>query len=306
MNRDEKDIEEQIPGFEEPEEKKPMSALDAINASFNQKTMEAGSSSKPRKEYKKEAGKEDRKKDLDDRKQERKWNIITGVLVAIIIVVAAMIILTLQREARGTNQAETGPAQSGSVQVNSEPQTPAQKDSSGETETDRETEPPSETKKESETVKQSETEETKPSESQTETRNNSSEETETTAVPEEYKNILSADEQKNWQEKGKDSSKVFIQLNQKIEVSDPQRVYLRLINPPYSVYGIQIKIYLNDDQENILYQSERLEPGEILEYVSFNSSPSQGSHPATVEYTVYSDTGTSMGDYKVNITVVGK
>lgn len=288
--------ENKVEQTQSAEENKPMSALDAINASFAAQRTKMGTEkgkAKPAsaKKDKKPAG--GKKKNSGN--EDLKWNLITGLLVLVIIVVAAVIVVTLYQSSRaqgqaGTQQTEgvgqTEDTAQGSQNTENENET----SENAQAQTDHDAE--SDQNQETEGTGDEETGDTDQTEAQTQG-----------VVPEEYTSILTEEEQKEWKEKQKDSSRVFIQLNQKVEITDMENVYLRLINPPYSVFTIQVKVYPEDAPENILYESDRVAPGTVLEYVPFSGTLDGGSHPAKVEYTVYDEDGNELGTHVVDITL---
>lgn len=279
--------ENKVEQTQSAEENKPVSALDAINASFAAQRNEMGGNkgkAKPASAEKEKRPAEGKKKSSG--KEDLKWNLVTAFLILVIIVVAAVIVVTLYQSSRAEGQTGTEPPQTAESQQTgnteqSNQETEAQTDKNSETETSKETES---TEGEEEDINQTE--------SQTQG-----------IVPQEYISILTEDEQKEWKEKQKDSSRVFIQLNQRVEITDMENVYLRLINPPYSVFTIQVKIYPESDPMSVLYESDRVAPGTVLEYVPFSGTLDAGSHPAKVEYTVYDEDGNKLGTHVVDITL---
>lgn len=282
--------ENKVEQTQSAEENKPMSALDAINASFAAQRTKMGTD----KEKAKPASAKKEKKPTGGKKknsgnEDLKWNLITGFLVLVIIVVAAVIVVTLYQSSRAQGQAgtqQTGDTAQGSQNTEKENET----SENAQAQTDNHAE--SDQNQGTESTEDEETGDADQTEAQTQG-----------VVPEEYASILTEEEQKEWKEKQKDSSRVFIQLNQKVEITDMQNVYLRLINPPYSVFTIQVRVYPEDAPENILYESDRVAPGTVLEYVPFSGTLDGGSHPANVEYTVYDEDGNELGTHVVDITL---
>lgn len=277
--------------IQENAEQKPMSALEAINASFAAQKKELGARKEPgrppaeqsRKEPEK-SGEKTQKKQREPKKDDLKWNLLTAFLVLVIIVVGAVIVFTLykSRQAEGQGSQTGQAAESTALTETGENQESQNTGDSDEKETqNKETE----TRRETETSKETESQKT------------------AGVVPQEYTSILTEEEQKDWREKEKDSSRVFIQLNQKVEITDMSNVYLRLINPPYSVFTIEVKVYTESSPESILYESDRIAPGTVLEYVPFTGTLDAGSHPAKVEYTVFDEDGNELGTHVVDITL---
>ena len=289
--------------------KKPMSALDAINASFAAQKEEMGGKKakqpkKPQVSAKQDTGQK------AEKNQDLKWNLITAFLVLIIVVVAVVIVITLYMGSRAENPSAVAPEQT------TESTTPANGEETGETpeqtqedtsqrQSDSEQEQ-SDSQEESQTGQSDQPESTQSESGESESGGTEEESAQTETqgvVPEEYASILTQEEQQEWKEKEKDPSRVFIQLNQKVEITDMQNVYLRLINPPYSAFTIQVRVYAEDNPDQTLYESDRVAPGTVLEYVPFSGELGAGSHPAKVEYTVYDEDGNELGIHEVDITL---
>lgn len=295
-------------------QKGQMSALESINASFVNLKEEAAREKKSLEPYKlrvehsstvdrinasfaaaqKEAERRGRRNDRETQVNFL-WNVITGVLVAALVISTVVFLVMIYR---GHTEEEEG--------VNPPPAV-----TMSETNTERQSEE-SEELTESQTAA-ADTEET----SGTETAGEQDTEEETAQteqgdtpreIPEEYEDILTDNEKEEWKSRAADSSRLFVQMNQKLNVDGDQKVYIRLVNPPYSAFDIQIKIYTQDDPDTVLYQSEILKPGEILEYAEFENIPEAGDYTAGVEYTVYDSGGNRIGTHEVavDITVQGQ
>lgn len=117
-------------------------------------------------------------------------------------------------------------------------------------------------------------------------------------VPAEYEGILTGNEKNEWESREEESGRLFVQLNQNITIEDIEQVYLRLINPPYSMYNFSVKIIVGD---KVLYESELLSPGTVLEYVPFSQTLEAGSYSGKAEYQIYDNDGNSMGSYEVDV-----
>lgn len=286
-------------------QKKPMSALDAINASFaaQKEEMDSGKKKSKAKEPKREP---DRAKETVVKKtgknEELKWNLITAFLVLVIVVVAVVIVATLYMGSRADNPSAVGMTEQtvGSTSAAGNENT---EETSGETQENAETQSETQESQSEQPEEESQTSSEQSESAQTESQEESAQSETQGIVPEEYTSILTEEEQQEWREKEKDPSRVFIQLNQRIEITDMQNVYLRLINPPYSAFTIQVRVYPEDNAEQILYESDRVAPGTVLEYVSFSGELEAGSHPAKVEYTVYDEDGNELGIHEVDITL---
>ena len=114
--------------------------------------------------------------------------------------------------------------------------------------------------------------------------------------------ILTEDEQAKWknEEVEVNGEKIFVELNTMIKL-DGQKAYIRLINPIYSSYTVSVTIYPQNDEESILYQSEHLAPGTILEAIMLEQEPKEKERSAVVLYTVYDSDGKEIGTHAVDV-----
>lgn len=114
--------------------------------------------------------------------------------------------------------------------------------------------------------------------------------------------VLSDEEQQKWfsQEIDLEGKEVYIELNSRIYLED-NKAYIRLINPIYSIYYYKISIYPREAEDTILYQSEMLAPGTILEAVVLQKELSESEYEAVVEYKIYDSEGNELGRHPVNV-----
>lgn len=102
------------------------------------------------------------------------------------------------------------------------------------------------------------------------------------------KDILTEAELKKWEEDPVDDTQVFFELNTLWTLgSEEDEVFIRLLNPPYSAFPIKVQIYLEDKPGEILYESELLEPGTIIEKVPLEPRPEKGEYAVIVKYSFY-------------------
>lgn len=126
-------------------------------------------------------------------------------------------------------------------------------------------------------------------------------ETSNTVEPETFhESILSEEEQEKWMSKELSGDNIYVELNSRIYL-DGTNAYIRLINPIYSAYYYSITIYPKDEEETILYQSEKIAPGTILEAVVLSKEPTGEQYPAVVKYLVYDEKGSGLGTYSVDV-----
>jgi len=112
--------------------------------------------------------------------------------------------------------------------------------------------------------------------------------------------ILSEEENEKWATTDLDGEKIYIVLNTKIYL-DGSRAYIRLINPIYSTYFYNITICPEGEEDTILYQSEKIAPGTILEAVTLTTEPTEEQYSAIVKYQVYDGEGNELGTHPVNV-----
>jgi len=278
-------------------EEKHLSALESINASFAELKKEAQQGNRRLEPRRMEAQASDTMERInasfaavqrEAAKQEKKgdkewlWNLATAILTALLILATVIFIVIIYRGgSQDGNDTEHTPA----VQIT-------------ETEETKTTESGSE---DTEEVTENASEGTE-TEGQTEAESGeTAAEDAGRTIPEEYEAILNEKEKEEWIGRKTDNSRLFVQMNQKLNPDKDGKVYLRLINPPYSAFNIQIRVYIQDDPETVLYQSEVLKPGTILEYADFDSVPEPGEYAAGVEYTVYDDKGNKIGTHEVAV-----
>lgn len=278
-----------------------LSALESINASFASMKEEAEKEHKklePRRREAQPSGTMDKinasfQEALSQEKEKKKnggdvefiWTLAAGILVTVLIVAVVIFLVMLYR---------------GSVQDSRDREnTPAVQISDSE-------EPSAEESVSTNAGEETGTESSGTETIGTETADRRETEDMERAIPEGYESILNEKEIEEWKNRETDNSRLFIQMNQKLNINDEGKAYLRLINPPYSAFNIQVKIYAQDNPEEVLYQSEVLEPGTILEYADFDSIPSPGQYEGGVEYTVYDKDGSIIGTHEVAVEITAQ
>jgi uncharacterized membrane protein len=96
----------------------------------------------------------------------------------------------------------------------------------------------------------------------------------------QYNSILTDSEKEMWRTQEK-SDVLYALMNQKISISsDSSRAELRIVNPPYNKYAEFVQIYLVNDPEDIIYQSDAIEPGNIVDYADLNQKLEEGEQEA--------------------------
>lgn len=117
------------------------------------------------------------------------------------------------------------------------------------------------------------------------------------------KSLLTKDEQEQWVSQAAEEEIIPIELNTRIEVQG-DRALIRLLNPVYSAYPIKVRI-LKEEGEQVLYESERLAPGTVLESVPLIGlgEGKEEEFDADVEYTVYEDQVVK-GSYLVPVKLI--
>lgn len=101
-----------------------------------------------------------------------------------------------------------------------------------------------------------------------------------------YKGILTSEEIEEWNNTKVQKGKVYIKVKTNIQVEERRLAYLRLINPPYCEYDYQF-IIKDKESGEILYESEMISPGTVVESVSLNHKIAYGSTEASIVYSFY-------------------
>lgn len=121
---------------------------------------------------------------------------------------------------------------------------------------------------------------------------------------EKYQDVLTEEEKTEWREKKADSDEVYIQINTRIPLKTAShKADIRLINPPYSKYKLQVEIQSSDEAKTVWYQSEVLEPGTIIETADFLESLKPGEYDATVKYTFFDQEEKEIGAHPVAVKI---
>lgn len=111
---------------------------------------------------------------------------------------------------------------------------------------------------------------------------------------------LSEEDQEKWTSTDVNGENIYVELNSKIYL-DGSKAYIRLINPIYSAYYYTITIYPEAEEDNLLYQSEVIAPGTILEVAMLTAEPTEEQYPAVVKYRIYDGDGNEMGTHPVKV-----
>lgn len=101
-----------------------------------------------------------------------------------------------------------------------------------------------------------------------------------------YQGILTSQEVEEWNDTKVQRGKVYLKLRTQVPVSERRIANIRVVNPPYCAYNYRFTIAESETGE-VLYESEVLKPGTVLEQVSLNRQIEHGQTEATVTYTFY-------------------
>ena len=121
-----------------------------------------------------------------------------------------------------------------------------------------------------------------------------------TVIQEDF---LSSGERQKWKSGMTEEELIPIELNQQIEVHN-QRAFTRIVNPVYSRYAVRVTIMLKENREEILYQSEKLSPGTVLEAVQLSRTLTAESNEAVIEYVIYDQEDKILGTYPVEAKLI--
>lgn len=122
-----------------------------------------------------------------------------------------------------------------------------------------------------------------------------------------YKDLLSQEEQIEWQQRKARPGEASVNINQRILVQrDTGEGEINLQNPPYSAYTCKVDIVLagEDGEEEIVFSSEKIIPGTVIQYAQFNKSFSSGEYAATAKYVFLDEGGAQRGTYETDISLV--
>jgi hypothetical protein len=116
-----------------------------------------------------------------------------------------------------------------------------------------------------------------------------------------YKDILTEDEQAEWKSRDIQTGEAVFQLNLKIPVDvQTSNAEIRLVHPPYSDFIC--KVSLRDVESDILlYESERMIPGTLIQYITLSETMAMGEYDAIVEYTFFDGKNKIHGTYDVEV-----
>jgi|GEM_PF-1120844 len=118
-----------------------------------------------------------------------------------------------------------------------------------------------------------------------------------------YEDILTEDEQAEWTSKSIQTGEAIFQLNLKIPVdAQTGRAEIRLAHPPYSDFVC--KVSLRDVESGILlYESEKIIPGTLIQYITLSETMAIGEYDAIVEYTFLDGKDKIHGTYDVEVVL---
>lgn len=121
-------------------------------------------------------------------------------------------------------------------------------------------------------------------------------------LSEEAQQLLTQEEKEEWAQKEVDETGVFldVQTNWTLEKSTKE-IPLRLINPPYSAYCLKVKLYPKEEPQKVLYESELVQPGELVAKAALEGNLEAGSHEMVIHYSFYGDEKMEylLGEYEV-------
>ena len=117
--------------------------------------------------------------------------------------------------------------------------------------------------------------------------------------------VLTSEEQEKWDSIEVQEGKLYIELNGKIEV-DGTKANIRLVNPIYSAYTIGIQLWEKQDENNLLYESERLMPGTILETIRLSAPMVHAEYECIVNYIVYDKEGNEKVSHPIDVKLIQK
>jgi hypothetical protein len=113
--------------------------------------------------------------------------------------------------------------------------------------------------------------------------------TKTGAKPsEDYAKFLTEEEKERWEEGTGEEDELFVEVNTEIPVSSSSmEAILHLINPPYSKHDFEIEMYISGEPDQVLYRSDRIVPGTVVEQVTLLETLENDTYPVSICYTFY-------------------
>ncbi len=117
--------------------------------------------------------------------------------------------------------------------------------------------------------------------------------------------FLTKEQKEDWTEKEVDDSQVFIQFSSELEVlAGSTQLNLQLVNPPYSAYDMVVQVVMQHNSSDILYRSDLLNPGDVLETVELSTMLESGNFPILMQYSFYEEDGeTFVGEYEMEADI---
>ena len=116
---------------------------------------------------------------------------------------------------------------------------------------------------------------------------------------------LTVEERENWESIEVQEGKFYVELNGRIEVNN-KKANIRLVNPIYSAYTISIQLWEKDDESNLLYESEKLRPGTILEMIRLSEPLTKEESTCIVKYIIYDEEGNEKATHPMDVKLIQK
>ena len=114
-----------------------------------------------------------------------------------------------------------------------------------------------------------------------------------------YGEILTEEEQKAWKTKEIQRGEAVFQLNLEIPVdAQTRRAEIRLVHPPYSDFICRVAL-TEVESGIVLYESEEMIPGSVIQYAVLSETMAEGSYDAIASYTFTDGKGKVYGTYEV-------
>lgn len=118
-----------------------------------------------------------------------------------------------------------------------------------------------------------------------------------------YQDILTEEEQAAWKSRDVQKGEVIFQLNLEIPVNtETSQAEIRMINPPYSDFICRV-LLLEEESGIVLYESEEMIPGTLIQYITLSETLAEGKYDAVVSYTFLDGKDKVYGTYDVEVTL---
>lgn len=120
-----------------------------------------------------------------------------------------------------------------------------------------------------------------------------------------YREYLSKAEQKEWDDKSRRIKDNYAQISQRITIDQKTGTALvHYVNPLYGANLSKLSLRLEEDEEIILYESEQISPGTVIETVKVQESLDVGKYNGHAYFEFYTDQKKLLSEHNVALEIV--